>query len=426
MSQDLTASPSVLDNKATFRHFLPKERGQQHQKNSWLKSLYRYLNCRLAQALEDSSYSEDPTIRTAIIALRYCSSMSLVSVRDANVKVVGTSKSCRNKYCYICNRSKSTKLSSRLIRAIVDDLDYIKGYHFYFINFTLRHGDGSRTGDYLSDLKSCQNKLFRSKMWKGFFGSDTGMILGYENSIKDDYHIHCHGLLFAPKLTKPVNDVQAALQAKWHKISGDSWSIVLDLIGRGQKDIGSDLMRKKVAEIFKYSTKMSVKTNGTDPDLLAQWILSSKHRNFTTARGLFRGLQLTGHKSRLDEPVAPFDYPGDLSYFFERTSRMSFNHTQFKFYTKEERRLILKDVFINKVREDWECTNMVHDVKGILEFGLSDGEVPDMIDQALIEAELEANEKVFELPKHLSNHIQMELFERAKVAYQYEGQKRFG
>jgi len=143
-----------------------------------------------------------------IRALRWCSSVSLVSVDKSYAEVVGTSKKCRNKFCYLCNRAKSKKLSTRLVRAITEDLKDYEGYHFYFLTLTLKHDESTRNYDYLSELKDYQSKLFRSKVWKDIFGSDHGVIQAFENSMVKGMHIHSHNMVFAPRLRIAAKEAQ--------------------------------------------------------------------------------------------------------------------------------------------------------------------------------------------------------------------------
>ena len=419
--------PSVLDNKATFLQFLPKEKGTAKQKNAWFTSLYRYFNLRLATALESTQLGEDESIKKVIAALRWCSSISLVSVDRSEANIISTSKKCRNKFCYLCNRQKSKKLTTRLMKAITEDLGDYTDHYFYFLTLTLKHDSGTRNYDYLSELKDYQNKLFRCKVWKEIFGTDNGIIQAFENSMVKGMHIHSHNMVFAPRIKVPVARAEQMIRDKWLKLTKDSMVIRLDLVGKGVHDLESEKMRKSVMELFKYSTKMSFKRRDSlyANQRLAEWVISSKGKNFTNARGLFRGLQLTGHKSRLDEKMEPKVLDTSIKHYFEKTTKVRFNHSTRKEYSSEERRVVLDDVYIQSVRDNWECSSMITDVQHLLEFGIDEKDCMDLVDHGLIEVRELNDQKVYEAPAEISNVIQMKLFERNSNTYSGEGQKRF-
>lgn len=427
MSSYSTRIPSVLDNKATFLQFLPRDKGTGDQRNAWFTSLYRYFNLRLASALESTSLGDEESITNVIRALRWCSSVSLVSVDRSNANIIGTSKKCRNKFCYLCNRAKSKKLSTRLIKAITEDLADYNDHHFYFLTLTLKHDEHTRNYDYLSELKDYQSKLFRSKIWLEIFGSDHGIIQAFENSMVKGMHIHSHNMIFAPRLVIPAKLAQQKIRDKWLKLTKDSMVIRFDLIGKGIEDLDSEKMRKSVMELFKYSTKMSFKKRDSiyANERLAEWVLSSKSKNFTNARGLFRGLQLTGHKSRLDEKMEPKVLDVSIKHYFEKTSKIRFNHSTRKEYTAETRRKVLDDVFIQSIRDNWDCSAMVEDVQHLLNFGIDESDCMDLVDHGLIEAQELASQTVYEAPSVVSNVVQMRIFESSSGTYSGETQKRF-
>jgi len=371
---------SVLDTKETFLHFSPKVRGSDEQKNDFFRSLYRVLNLRIADALESTSIANDEDVNKVIRRLRFCSSLSLVEVDDTLAGVKSVSKKCRSKFCYICNRQKSKKLSHRLIKLLTTELRPFRHYRFYFLTLTLKHDNKTRNYDYLSELKDYQNKLFRSKKFKKLFGDEIGIIQAFENSLVKGYHIHSHNLIMAPRLTTAAKKAEAQIRSIWKRLTKDSTQVRLDLVCKGLGDDDTKLMGT-IMELFKYSTKMSFKSdNSADRnEKLAQWVISSKHKNFLNAKGLFRGHELTSYKSKLDDI---FDKPGyDLlkDYYFVRTASLKFNHSTRKEYTADERREILKEIYLKRINSTLNVTGLEEEFENLLLLGFNDADLKEIL-----------------------------------------------
>ena len=382
MSQDLTASPSVLDTKETFRHFSGETAGSDSNKSAFFKSLYRYLNLRLADVLESTSLGDHEDVYKVIKSLRCCSTVSLVEVDErSNARVITGSKKCRSKFCYICNRQKSKKLTQRLIHAMSDDLSVFDGYRYYFLTLTLKHDEKTRNYDYLSELKDYQNKLFKSKKFRAIFSSQNGIIQAFENSMVKGMHIHSHNMIFAPRLTIPAAEAEQKIRDIWKRLTKDSVQIRLDLIGKGFGDDDSK-MTKSVIELFKYSTKMSFKKKDSAArnERLAEWVVSSKHKNFINARGIFRGLQLTGHESRLDLPYVPDSYDIEKEHYLAKTVHLQFNHSHFREYSVTERSKILETVYLKYFDNRFLVSALSHDIDGLLHMSLGERGYRDVMD----------------------------------------------
>lgn len=248
-------------------------------------------------------------IRT-VMSLRVCAQMAIVEVAKEGNRVVSTSSKCRNKYCYTCNRIKSTKLSRRFEKLLEDEFS-THDYCFYFMTLTLRHNDKIRKGDYLEELKSYQQKLFRSKMFRELCKpplgrKKNGIIQSFENVIsKRGNHIHSHNLIVCKKIDVDDLVAEERIRKWWFKKT----MIVVDgaELGSDQvnfKEVGSDGqdMKGSILETFKYSTKVgdTNRVNSVEKRNLAKWLVDSKGKNFINASGLFRGFELAACKSKLD------------------------------------------------------------------------------------------------------------------------------
>ena len=168
---------------------------------------------------------DDGFIMKSVLDLRLCAQLCLVELGNkmSDNKVVRSGSKCRNKYCYICNRLKSIKLSGRF-QKLVNEKYRSKEYRFYFLTLTLRHRKGIREGDYLSELKDLQSKLFRSKKFKLRFRPPSGeksigIVQSFENSIKQNgNHIHSHNMILC-KSVEDENECEEFIRDWWHKKS---------------------------------------------------------------------------------------------------------------------------------------------------------------------------------------------------------------
>ena len=411
---------SNLDTTETFLHFSQGNKAQNPTRSSFIKSLYRVMNLQFADSLEAQLFDVDLSVyrdmnrrqrdylraklidlkledyeyyKTAenendrkyfksklkasvhyyqiktIMDLRTCSMIAMVEDR---IKIVKTSDSCKNKYCYICNRDKSARLSQRFMKLIDTKFSDLDKYRFYFLTLTLRHDRDLeiRDGNYLQELKDYQNKLFRSKMFKSNFqnpvGHDRiGIIQSFENVISDKgYHIHSHILIMSHKLMKSVKFVQEDIKAWWRKktmvvkdgVDYDTHQLQLKLIGKGiSKDNKNDLLGS-IRETFKYTTKVSDTNKMTNRQgrLLVDWMNDSKGKNMLNAIGLFRGFKLTSAKSDLDDSKDIFVPRENGLYELDRTGSIKYKSGKedlnlYKRFSKNDRLKYFEKVKINQL-----------------------------------------------------------------------------
>lgn len=406
MSSGTSHIGSVLDTNRNIESFLDTPPDDSKQYKSYLSSLYRVMNLTTADMLEAlvfgvdisvykrfnrsekqykraeilgvrestliSDYDGDKKIVKAAIRghkegyiiktvmdLRGCSRMATLAKDDRGLAYISsTSDKCRNKYCFICNRSRSQKFTGRFVRLIEMKFSDFRKYRFYFLTLTLVHNNKVRKGDYLKELKGYVGKLFRSKMFRDQVRpaegeSKIGSIRSYENKVGlNGNHIHVHILLMCDKIGK-VAEVEKKIREWWikkTKVSGEeSNQIRLDLIGKGLGSGDWSDFLGSVREVMKYSTKFN-DTNAVsnkEVKILGDWMKSSKGKNFKTATGLFSGYQLTSHKSSLDEEIEKEEkvprYVASttgLSYKNKKYGRLSLK----KKYTKEERAVLKDDI----------------------------------------------------------------------------------
>ena len=247
----------------------------------------------------------------------------------------------------------------------------------------MKHNELTRNYDYLSELKEYQNKLFKSKVWKTIFGDSDGIIQSFENSMIKGMHIHSHNMLFAPKLSKPVAICESMIREKWLKITKDSSQIRLDLIGKNLKENQEEFI-KPVLELFKYSTKMSFKKGDMfQNERLAEWVMSSKGKNFINARGAFRGLQLTSCKSKLDEAFEESTPDEGLQHYFEKTINIGFNHSTRKDYSVEQRSSVLNSVHISRITDKWRVNKTSDEIMSLLQLGFDDKDLNRIITESV-------------------------------------------
>jgi len=147
------------------------------------------------------------------------------------------------------------------------------------------------------------------------------------------------------------------------------------------------MMIGAVREIFKYTTKTANydKLDKSSTHLLAAWIQESKGKNFLNACGIFRGLQLTGLKSKYDEEYTPTAINPSSSYYLDKTSAIIYSHPTYRNYSTADRRQLLSVVYLLALSESaYHVTDLIDDVMGQLTLGRSDSEI-DMSMQQVID-----------------------------------------
>ncbi len=368
----LSAFPSVLDTKETFLHFCPSDAGSKEQKNSFITCHYRRRNLTLADHLSKCAYSEHKDINKVVRNLRWCNSAAIVEVSPENTaQVHSTSKSCKNPHCSICNRARAAKLSMRLVRAIKDkdNQEAFKGKYFYFLTLTVKHNSETRTGIYLKEFNDYCNKLFRSKLWKDQFGKSGktykgGWIHNRECTITPNgYHIHAQALVCGPRIAMPAKEFEKRIRERWHKITGDSTGVRFDLMkGVTVEDIvneeagPSEKLLGAIREVYKYTVKAGALAKWTTQtaDQYAAWAIATKGKNFINASGIFRGMELTGCKSKYDKKKGARGLLPESEYLIGRTSVIRFNHSTIREYSYRKRQQIARDIYLRAVPEEFE------------------------------------------------------------------------
>lgn len=368
----LSVFPSVLDNKETFLQFSPSGAGSKEQKNSFVTCHYRHRNLALAEKLEKSIYAEHSDINKIIRNLRWCNSAAIVEVdQEQSATLHSTSKSCKNPHCSICNRARAAKLSMRLIRAIKDKKNegVFKNKYFYFLTLTVKHNQETRNGIYLKEFNGYCNKLFRCKLWQKQFGKAGktyrgGWLHNRECTITPNgYHIHAHALVCGPRLTRPVQEFEKAIREKWLKVTGDSTGVRFDLIkGVTAEDIvkknegPSKKLISAIKEVYKYSVKAGpvAKWEDKTAEQYAAWAIATKGKNFINASGIFRGMELTGAKSKYDTKKGVRGFLPEAGYMIGRTSTIQFNHSVKHEFSKRRRTKIVENVYLKRVPGDFE------------------------------------------------------------------------
>ena len=347
----------------------------------------------------------DGFIMKTVLDLRLCAQLCLVELGEkmSDNKIVRSGSKCRNKYCYICNRLKSIKLSSRF-QKLVNEKYSDKEYRFYFLTLTLRHRKGIREGDYLSELKDLQGKLFRSKKFKLRFRPPAGersigIVQSFENSIKQNgNHIHSHNMI----LSKSVDDekeCESFIRDWWHKksmiiLGGKKYgSTEIQLKSVGLATDNDEEVSKQVIETFKYSTKVgnTNKMNDRTRSHVVNWIKSSKSKNMMNTSGLLRGHGITSHKCSLDNKKEDSSYDDKKRYVLMRTSQTEYKAgiTKLKVktkFTKKERSLLKQVVILDKPTkfdDTVEVTDVVDMIGSLESIGVKDKEKSKMMIEAL-------------------------------------------
>lgn len=391
MSNSRSVAPSVLDTKETFRQKSAETSINTGVPNpdlpTFFKSLYKVRNYRLADALEKSHFSENPEVLKVIRNLRFCNSVSVIE--NTNGSIYRMNMSCKNKFCYLCCRAKSAKLSSRMMALLDDKFTDRAKYHFYFLTLTLQHNDKVRRSLYLKELKDLMNKLYKSKLFTTHFTSDrnkkVGIIQAIENKItKKGNHIHSHNLIMSNKIKIPVNQLESLIREKWKRLSKGSYQIKLDLVRSNNKN--SNDVLGAVKELFKYSIKTddSNRISNKEADRIAYWIIKTKGQNMINARGLLRGHGITALKCKYDEkPERNID--NDSKYFLVRPSKLVYNYSLYKKSSKEERSLLKKDVKLLDMPGALDITSVADDIEFVFSQDLKANEIFDVFDKRINE-----------------------------------------
>lgn len=383
MSSDYNGFSSVLDNKETFLQFQSNINASNDTKNEALplffKSLYKVRNLRLADSLEKCHFAEHDEVNKVIRNLRWCNSATVLE--DSNGTIYKMNLSCKNKFCYLCCRAKSAKLSSRMMALLDDKFDDRSKYSFYFLTLTLQHNEKVRRALYLKELKKLMNELYRSKVFKKHFTSHhpkqkIGIIQAFENKIsKNGNHIHSHNLIMCSRVTIPIMELENLIRDKWKKLSNGSFQIKLDLVRN--KD-NSDNVFGAVKELFKYS----IKTNDSnfiskkEADRIAYWMIKTKGQNMINARGLLRGHAITSAKCKYDEKPEKL-INKDSKYYLAKSAELKFTHSLYKKHSSEDRKLINKEVKLLDMSKALDITDVADDIDFAFSLGLKADELFD-------------------------------------------------
>jgi hypothetical protein len=349
----------------------------------FIKGSGRHKNLATAKLLESSAFSDDDTILTVISRLRWCSqSCVLAESFDNFAEIAMLSKKCRSAFCYICNKIKSSKLASRLMTAIEQNPDLFDGKYFYFLTLTVRHTATVRPGNYLPAFRQYITKFFRSNLIKNYF-------VGWVNSIEctigaNGYHIHSHTLLVGERIKDRIQAVQAEFLKIWGKLTDtgnadeNSTQIKFDLVrpknptksaakvdefSKENNNLNSncttetvdpqpitsnfEYLRGSIMELCKYALKSGslAKMTAVETNLFAEWIRSTKGKNFFNTSGIFRGLQVFSCKSDLDEKPQTWEVK-EAEYYIGQTSKVWYNRNPQVEYSGAKRRKILEKVCI--------------------------------------------------------------------------------
>lgn len=329
-----------LDNKETLRRFARgyvQNRGSKHVQNLHQIVKAKQMNLTISNILDSTSQREHEHINKTIRNLRWCSAEVLLrSDFTEEIDTFAKSKNCKNPNCSICRRTRSARIANRVEKAITDpdNEEKFKSGEFYFLTLTVKTDEVTRTHNYLPEFRNYLKKFYRSKWYKT---NIRGGITSVENVITNKYHIHSHSLLFGATDIDQHN-AQFEIKKIWKSITGDSHVCKFTPI---YGDIRSSIM-----ELVKYSTKTpDLKDKYKDfNELLAKWIIETKGQNFINCLGIFRGLQITGNKSKYDEKFEPkYFHDSDMA-ALTKTSSIKFN-----FSTKGKMPEHVKKKFIEKV-----------------------------------------------------------------------------
>lgn len=385
MPSNFDPSFSVLDTKETFLQKsakTPENTGSSNQAlKTYFKSLYKVRNYRLADALERSHFAENEEVLKVIRNLRFCNSVCVLENTEGNIYRMNMS--CKNKFCFLCCRAKSAKLSSRMMALLNDKFQDRAKYHFYFLTLTLQHNDKIRKGLYLKELKSLMNKLFKSKAFTDNFTTDCdknkiGIVQSFENSIsKKGNHIHSHNLIMCNRVTNNINLIQNEIKIKWKKLSGGSDQIRLDLVRSKGKD-NNDVLGA-VKELFKYTIKTnnSNKISRLEADRIAYWMIKTKGQNMINARGLLRGYGITANKCKYD--AKPERNLNDRSkYFLVRPSKLIYNHSLYKKHSIQERQNVINNVKLIDTPGALDITDVADEIEFAFSGNLKANEIFDL------------------------------------------------
>lgn len=359
----------------TFEQFYKPTANQSKVKGDFILAQNRFKNLDIANALKNSKYGNNDHVKKITKGLFCCSSMVLVERKNGEAVIKRTSDRCRRPLCPICNRIRSQKYVRRFVSAYNCPVkgQLFVGKYFYKMEFTLKHNKvDTRTGVYLNEFKEYLKKMQRSKLWKKYFPySKKNPVSGWVNCFEctigeNGFHIHSHSLICAPRFKDKVHLIEKAFRAKWLSITGDSNGVNIDLlrldpvskkvISEGRTECS---FLKSVIEVFKYSVKVGdIAQLAKNADDLAKYVIETKGKNMVVAKGFFRGLQLFGNKSIWDDSEENEECEEDginsneCEYFVGRTLDLEFNKNPNQYYSKKQRKRVLKDVYLRGVKVD--------------------------------------------------------------------------
>ena len=178
---------------------------------------------------------------------------------------------CRDRFCPLCARCRSTILASNVATLIRERKCTVR-----LITLTLRHSD-TPLKDQLARLTSSFNNLKRRAWWKARV---VGGVMFTEIKIGRDnrWHVHCHIIAEGEYLAN------ADLSREWHAVTGDS--PVVDV--RAVRDVET-----AAGYIAKYGSKPCDRSVIFQRSRLTEAIAAMKGTRTCTTFGEWRGKKLS-------------------------------------------------------------------------------------------------------------------------------------
>jgi hypothetical protein len=189
---------------------------------------------------------------------------------------------CKDRWCVPCQVARA-----HTIRRNIAPL--LKGSPTRFLTLTIK-SNSDCLKDRIDYLLRCYKTLRKQGIWTANVTGGASVVEVTRNAESGHYHVHLHALLkgnYIPKRT---------LQSVWHRITGDSYIIDLQMIRDDKQAAGY---------LAKYVAKPIHKSILADPDALVEAIIALKGRRLITTLGDWRGTKLL--KSDTDGDWRPID-----------------------------------------------------------------------------------------------------------------------
>lgn len=231
---------------------------------------FRHSGWKSIRAKIDTALVKSGATMSRIEAFRTCGQNAWVYEDPNNPGIYSVRcDMCRDRMCTPCQTARANTLRRNLA-------ELMQGSETRFITFTLRARPGGlrpQLDRLIKSFRTLRNKAF----WRDCTTAAASVIEITYNKTTGNYHPHIHVLQKGRYIPKTL------LREAWHKITGDSYIVDIELVRDAKTAAGY---------LAKYVTKPVSNSIIQSPEALTECIEALHHRRLVTTLGAWRGEKL--------------------------------------------------------------------------------------------------------------------------------------